>query len=65
MKEFHVTKASRDKYQFDEVLFSKNGNVVFANFHSSRELAHRINQKRSNPMILKPTLRRRILTRWD
>lgn len=49
MKQFHVTKASRDKYQFDEVLFSKNGNVVFANFHSSREFAHRINQKRSNP----------------
>jgi glycosidase len=49
MKEFHVTKASRDKYQFDEVLFSKSGNVVFANFHSSREFAHRINLKRSDP----------------
>ena len=49
MKQFHVTKASRDKYQFDEVLFSKNGNVVFANFHSLREFAHRINQKRSDP----------------
>ena len=28
MKEFHVTKQARDKYQFDEVLFSKNGNVI-------------------------------------
>ena len=44
MKEFHLTKAARDKYQFDEVLFSKNGNVIFANFHASRECAHKINQ---------------------
>ncbi|NLE83502.1 MAG: alpha-amylase [Chloroflexi bacterium] len=46
MKEFHVTRAARDKYQFDEVLFSKNGNVIFANFHASREFAHKINQFR-------------------
>ena len=44
MKEFHLTKVARDKYQFDEVLFSKNGNVIFANFHASREFAHKINQ---------------------
>lgn len=49
MKQFHVTKASRDKYQFDQVLFSKNGNVVFANIQASREFAHRINQLRSEP----------------
>jgi glycosidase len=49
MKEFHVTKQARDKYQFDEVLFSKNGNVIFANFHTSREFAHRINQLRTDP----------------
>ncbi len=48
MKEFHVTKQARDKYQFDEVLFSKNGNVIFANFHASREFAHKINQFRSD-----------------
>lgn len=46
MKQFHVTKASRDKYQFDEVLFSKNGNVIFANFQAAREFAHRINSIR-------------------
>ena len=44
MKEFHLTKVARDKYQFDEVLFSKNGNVIFANFQASREFAHKINQ---------------------
>ena len=49
MKEFHVTKASRDKYKFDEMLFSKSGNVIFANFQSSREFAHRINQLRIDP----------------
>ena len=49
MKEFHVTKQARDKYQFDEVLFSKNGNVIFANFHASREFAHKINQLRTDP----------------
>ena len=48
MKEFHVTKIARDKYQFDEALFSKNGNVIFANFHASREFAHKLNQFRTN-----------------
>ncbi|MDD2521525.1 MAG: alpha-amylase family glycosyl hydrolase [Anaerolineaceae bacterium] len=48
MKEFHVTKQARDKYQFDEVLFSTNGNVIFANFHASREFAHKINQFRTD-----------------
>lgn len=49
MKQFHVTRASRDKYQFDEILFSKNGNVIFANFQASREFAHKINQLRVDP----------------
>lgn len=49
MKQFHVTKASRDKYQFDEILFSKNGNVIFANFQASRDFAHRMNQLRPDP----------------
>lgn len=48
MKEFHVTKQARDKYQFDEILFSTNGNVVFANFQASREFAHKINQSRTD-----------------
>ena len=48
MKEFHVTKHARDKYQFDELLFSKNGNVIFANFQASREFAHKINQLRTD-----------------
>ena len=48
MKEFHATKAARDKYNFDDVLFSKNGNLIFADFQASREFAHKINQLRTD-----------------
>jgi glycosidase len=44
--EFHVSRRARDYYQFDEALFSLNGNVIFANFHASRMFAQKINQKR-------------------
>jgi len=46
--EFHITRAARDKYQFDQLLFSFNGNVVFANFQASRNFAHKMNQLRSD-----------------
>ncbi len=46
--EFHITRAARDKYQFDELLFSFNGNVVFANFQASRNFAHKMNLQRSD-----------------
>ncbi|HKT67779.1 MAG TPA: hypothetical protein VJP83_00015, partial [Terriglobales bacterium] len=44
--EFHVSRAARDRYRFDEVLFSLTGNVVFANLAASREFAKRMNQVR-------------------
>ncbi len=44
--EFHVSRAARDRYQFEDTLFSLTGNVVFANFHGARVFAHKINQKR-------------------
>src|SRR5438876_9437328 len=44
--EFHVSREARDRYQFDETLFSLNGNVVFANFHAARVFAQKINDKR-------------------
>jgi glycosidase len=44
--EFHVSRAARDRYRFDETLFSLTGNVVFANLAASREFAKRINQVR-------------------
>jgi glycosidase len=44
--EFHVSRAARDRYQFDETLFSISGSVVFANFHTARLFAQRMNQRR-------------------
>ncbi|HTC95458.1 MAG TPA: alpha-amylase family glycosyl hydrolase [Terriglobales bacterium] len=44
--EFHVSRAAREQYQFDDVLFTLTGNVVFANLKASREFAHRMNLAR-------------------
>ena len=44
--EFHVSRRARDRYQFDDSLFSLTGNVVFANLHAARIFADKINQKR-------------------
>jgi len=44
--EFHISRNARQKYKFDETIFSSNGNVIFANFHAGRLFAQRINQVR-------------------
>jgi glycosidase len=44
--EFHVSRAARERYQFDESLFSTRGGVIFANFHAARTFAQRINDQR-------------------
>ncbi|MHB9105514.1 MAG: alpha-amylase family glycosyl hydrolase [Armatimonadota bacterium] len=44
--EFHVSRAARDRYQFDQALFALSGNVVFANFHGARIFAQKMNAKR-------------------
>jgi hypothetical protein len=44
--EFHISRQSRNRYQFDLSLFSYSGNVIFANFHAARLFAQRINEKR-------------------
>jgi hypothetical protein len=44
--EFHVSREARDRYQFDEALFSLSGNVLFANFHAARVFAQRMNDRR-------------------
>ena len=46
INEFHISRLVRDKYQFDETLFSLSGNVIFANFHAARVFAQKINRKR-------------------
>ncbi len=44
--EFHISRHARDRYQFDQALFSISGNVIFANFHAARRFTQKINQKR-------------------
>ena len=44
--EFHVSRQARDRYEFDQALFSLNGNVIFANFHAARVFAQKMNQQR-------------------
>jgi len=44
--EFHVSRQARDRYRFDETLFSLSGNVILANFHAARVLAQRMNERR-------------------
>ncbi|MDZ7265357.1 MAG: alpha-amylase, partial [candidate division KSB1 bacterium] len=45
-KEFHISRAARDRYQFDESIFTISGNVIFANFHAARRFAQKMNDKR-------------------
>lgn len=44
--EFHISKKSRDKYQFDKALFGLTGNVVFADFKAVRLFAEKMNAQR-------------------
>jgi glycosidase len=45
-REFHVSRAARDRYGFDEALFGLSGNVVFANFAAARRFAQKMNEQR-------------------
>jgi len=44
--EFHIARDARDRYRFDDSLYSITGNVILANFHAARVFAQRMNQKR-------------------
>src|SRR5579884_1649510 len=44
--EFHVAREARERYRFEEELFSWNGNVLFANVAASRRFAEKMNQQR-------------------
>ena len=48
--EFHVSKKVRDLCNFDESLFSFNGNVIFTNFKAVRSFAQKINAT-LNPVL--------------
>jgi len=44
--EFHISRKARDKYLFDESLFSSSGNIIFSNFHAVRTFTHAMNARR-------------------
>src|SRR5579864_4347815 len=44
--EFHVSRAARERYRFEEELFSLSGNVLFANVAASRRFAEKMNRQR-------------------
>jgi len=44
--ELHVSRRARDRYQFDDTLFSITGNVIFANFRAARVFAQKMNDQR-------------------
>ena len=44
--EFHVARAARRRYEFDEGLFGLSGNVVFADFAAARRFAQQMNAQR-------------------
>jgi len=46
MMEFHISRSARDRYDFDEPLFSLTGNVILADFHASRLFAQKMNSHR-------------------
>ena len=45
--EFHISRHARNLYQFDNMLFSLTGNVIFANFHAVRLFTQKINSRRN------------------
>ncbi|MEA3309639.1 MAG: alpha-amylase family glycosyl hydrolase [Chloroflexota bacterium] len=52
LREFHVSRQARNHYQFNDSLFSLNGNVLFANFHAARLFAQKMNAQRD--LLLHP-----------
>lgn len=45
-REFHVARAARDRYAFDQSLFSVSGNVIFGDFSAVRTFAQKMNAQR-------------------
>jgi glycosidase len=44
--EFHISRQARERYRFNDSLFSYSGNVIFSSLAACREFAHRMNQVR-------------------
>jgi glycosidase len=46
MREFHISRKARDRYQFDQTLFSIDGNVILANFRAALAFVQKMNATR-------------------
>lgn len=44
--EFHISKDVRKKYDFDNELFSLNGNIIFSDFRAVRVFVQKLNSRR-------------------
>ena len=44
-REFHVSRACRSRYQFNQALFSISGNVVLADYQAVRIFARKLNEQ--------------------
>jgi len=47
---FHITRKARDKYKFDDKLFSISGKVIFSDFKILHRFVNRYNEGRTNPL---------------
>jgi glycosidase len=45
-REFHISRASRSRFQFNQALFSISGNVILADFQAVRLFTQKLNEKR-------------------
>src|SRR3989338_50243 len=45
--EFYISRNARNRYAFDEALFTLTGNVLFADFRAARVFAQKMNEKRN------------------
>ncbi len=46
LRHFHVSRASRDRYRFEERIFTLSGNVVFPDYAAVRRFAHTMNEQK-------------------
>jgi len=46
--QFHISKASRQKYRFDNSLFATDGHVIFADFAAARRFAEKMSAVRGD-----------------
>ncbi len=44
--EFHVSRAARENYGFDDTFFMSNGNIVFADFQAAHLFSEKMNARR-------------------